>query len=131
MTERGPERPPERGNPVISRRRNERDAMVDRARQWARAAGPAMGAEAIVVIGSVARGDFNKWSDIDVLVVVDDLPDDLRGRPGLVGAIAEPPGVEAVVWTAAELAERRARRTDPIARDAYDVGVVVHGRLPA
>jgi len=87
-------------------------------------------AQAIVVVGSVARGDFNKWSDIDVLLVVDQLPDDLSGRLALVGRTQRPPGLEPIVWTPAELAERRRQRTDPIARDAYEVGVVIHGCLP-
>jgi len=117
-------------NPVITRRRDERDALVGVARRWAEGAGPALGAQAIVVIGSVARGDFNKWSDIDVVVVVDDLPDDLHGRLALLGPTGKPPGVQAIVWTGRELADRRAGQTDPIAREAYGLGVVVHGRLP-
>ncbi len=115
---------------VITRRRSERESLVARARRWAEKAGPTLGARAIVVVGSVARGDFNKWSDIDVLVVIDDLPDDLPGRLALVGRTQKPPGVETIVWTGAELGERRARGTDPIARDAYELGVVIHGRLP-
>lgn len=115
---------------VIARRRSERAALVDVARQWADKAGPSLGASAIVVVGSVARGDFNKWSDIDVLVVVDDLPDDLQDRLALLGRTRKPPGLEATAWTAAELADRRAQRTDPIAREAYELGVVIHGRLP-
>ncbi len=117
-------------NVVIARRRRQREALVAVARRWAAGAGPAVGARAVVVVGSVARGDFNKWSDTDVLVVIDGVPDDLQGRLGLLGPTSKPPGLQAIVWTTAELAERRARGTDPIARDAYDVGVVVHGRLP-
>ncbi|HEX3393764.1 MAG TPA: nucleotidyltransferase domain-containing protein [Acidimicrobiales bacterium] len=115
---------------VIARRRREREAFVDTARRWAERAGPMLGAQAIVVVGSVARGDFNKWSDIDVLVVVDGVADDLPGRLALLGRTGKPPGLEAVVWTGAELAERRAWHTDPIVGDAYGVGVVVYGRLP-
>jgi len=115
---------------VIARRRREREALIDRARRWADQAGPALGARAIVVVGSVARGDFNKWSDIDVLVVLDDLPDHLPARLALVGRTPKPPGVETIVWTGSELGRRRAGGTDPIARDAYDLGVVIHGRLP-
>jgi len=118
-------------HPVITRRRREREAFVDMAREWAERTGPMLGAQAIVVVGSVARGDFNKWSDIDVLVVVDEVPDDLPGRLALLGPTGKPPGLEAVVWTATELADRRALRTDPIVGDAYGVGVVVYGRLPA
>jgi len=40
-----------------------------------------------------------------------------------------PPGLQALGWTPAELAERR-RRGDPIARECDSVGVVVHGVLP-
>ncbi|MEN3315032.1 MAG: uncharacterized protein V7605_1266 [Acidimicrobiaceae bacterium] len=118
-------------HPVITRRRREREAFVGMARQWAERAGPVLGAQAIVVVGSVARGDFNKWSDIDVLVVADGVADDLPGRLALLGPTGRPPGLEAVVWTSAELADRRSRGTDPIVGDAYGVGVVVYGRLPA
>ncbi|MGI8778131.1 MAG: nucleotidyltransferase domain-containing protein [Acidimicrobiales bacterium] len=116
-------------NPVITRRRGERDALLGVARRWAGGAGPMLGAQVIVVVGSVARGDFNRWSDIDMLVVVDELPDDFQGRLALLGPTGKPPGVQAIVWTPAELADRRTGGTDPIAREAYDVGVVVHGRL--
>jgi predicted nucleotidyltransferase len=94
---------------VIARRRREREALLAKAREWAEEVGPALGAQAIVVVGSVARGDFNKWSDIDVLVVVDELADP---------ALRRPPGVEVIVWPAAELARRRDKGTDPLAREA-------------
>jgi len=38
--------------------------------------------------------------------------------------------VQTIVWTGRELADRRTARTDPIAREAYGLGVVVPGRLP-
>lgn len=115
---------------VVARRRAERDSLIALARRWADTAGPALRAQAIVLVGSVARGDFNKWSDIDVLVVAEDLPDSLGDRLALLGPTRRPPGVEAVLWTSAELADRRRRGTDPIAVEAYGVGVVLHGRLP-
>jgi len=34
------------------------------------------------------------------------------------------------VWTPDELARRRAGGTDPIAREAYSVGVLAYGELP-
>ncbi len=115
---------------VIARRRAERAALLEKARRWAERAGPMLEAEAIVVVGSVARGDFNKWSDLDVLVVMEDAPDSLQERFALLRPTEKPPGVEAIVWTRGELAARRAGGTDPIAAEAYDVGVVVHGQLP-
>ena len=115
---------------VIARRRAERESLLAVAQNWARTAGPAIGALAVVVVGSVARGDFNKWSDIDVLVVRDDLPDSLGDRLALLAPTSRPPGVEAILWTPAELATRRRRGTDPLANETYEVGVVVYGRLP-
>ncbi|MDQ6928943.1 MAG: nucleotidyltransferase domain-containing protein, partial [Actinomycetota bacterium] len=112
---------------VISRRRSEREAHIATARQWAEGAGSTLRARALVVVGSVARGDFNKWSDIDVLVVVDELPDGLLERLALLAPTRRPPGVEAILWTPGELAARRARGNDPLARDAYGIGVVVYG----
>jgi len=115
---------------VIARRRGQRAALLATARRWAEAAGPILGAQSIVVVGSVARGDFNKWSDIDVLVVVDGAPDALGDRYALLAGTDKPPGLEAIVWTPPELARRRLDGTDPIAREAYSPGVVVFGILP-
>lgn len=121
--------------PIIDRRRADRERMIERARSFA---GdlllrlPEM--SAAVVFGSVARGDWNKWSDIDVLVVADGLSDDPRERMELAVDSAHP-GVQAVLWTPAELDDRRTRQ-DPIACEAESVGVgegvgvVVLGELP-
>ncbi len=114
-------------HPVVRRRLAERERAVQVARKWA--AGLAgEGIVAAVLVGSFARGDFNKWSDIDVLVVADSLPEPLSGRLALLGASA-PPGLQPIGWTVAELA-RRWRGRDPIALEAYEVGVVVRGSLP-
>ncbi len=104
--------------------------MIERARSFAsdmKARLP--GVRAAVVFGSVARGDWNKWSDIDVLIVADDLPDDPLKRMDLSLDTAHP-GVQAVLWTPAELEDRRIRR-DPIATESDTVGVPVLGEMPA
>ncbi len=115
--------------PIIEKRRAERGRMLERAHAFADAlASKLPDIRAAVVFGSVARGDWNKWSDIDVLIVADTLPDDSRARIELSLDSAHP-GVQAVLWTPAELAHRRERR-DPIALEADTVGVVVRGELP-
>lgn len=115
-------------HPVVQRRRRERAERIGVARRWARKLADQRAVHAVVVVGSVARGDFNKWSDLDVLVVAEDLPDSGRERLALLHDGA-PPGLQPVGWTPAELAQRR-RRRDPIAREADAVGVVVFGALP-
>jgi len=116
-------------HPVIERRRAEQQAHVDRAASWAAALPDELGVVAVVVFGSVARGDFNKWSDIDVLVIAEHLPSSSRDRIEVLFA-DRPGGLEPVGWTPAELADRR-RRRDPIAREADEIGVVVRGAWPA
>lgn len=114
-------------HPLLIRRRRERAARIKEARGWARRLAGRLAVRAVVVVGSVARGDFNKWSDLDVLVVADDLPADGRARLALLDADA-PAGCQPIGWTPGELAERR-RRGDPIAVEADTVGVVVYGAL--
>lgn len=116
-------------HPVLLRRRRERRAQIEVAARWAAGLAERLPVRAVVVVGSVARGDFNKWSDLDVLVIAEDLPGDARERLALLHQDA-PPGLQAVGWTSAELRERQ-RVGDPIAEEAATVGVLVIGSRAA
>jgi predicted nucleotidyltransferase len=50
------------------------------------------------VVGSVARGDFNVWSDVDVIVVAEGLPESALDRLELLMA-DRPPRVEVIGYT--------------------------------
>lgn len=109
---------------VLARRRREQQLLLDTARRFAARLPAALGVRAVCVFGSVARGDFNLWSDIDVLVIAERLP---SGPPQRLEALGEPVGlVQPVAWTPAEFAERLGRR-DPIASEALDRGVWLVG----
>lgn len=83
-----------------------------------------MPVRAAVVFGSVARGDWNDESDIDVLVVVDNLPDAPLAR---LAAVGEPEDrVEPVVWSVADW-QRERRRGNPIIVDALSHGLWLVG----
>lgn len=116
-------------HPVLVRRRRERQERLEVAASFAAGLDDSLGVGAVVVFGSVARGDFNLWSDIDVLVVADHLPERWLDRLGQLADLA-PPGVSALAWTPAELAAKVAQR-DPIATEVLHRGVVVAGSLPA
>lgn len=109
---------------VLARRRAERTGLLDRASRFANGLDPALGVRAVVVFGSVARGDFNVWSDIDVLVVVEPLPDSPLQRLDLLGPT--PGGVQPVAWTPREWHAQLARR-NPIAVEASSEGVWLIG----
>ena len=115
-------------HPVIARRHAERCAAIQRVEHWASRLVGRLDVCAVVVVGSVARGDFNKWSDTDVLVIAEDLPPGPRARLALLQHDA-PVGVQPVAWTESEFSARLLRR-DPLALEAVSVGVVVSGHLP-
>lgn len=111
---------------VLDRRRAEQAALVARAERFAAELDPALDVHAIVVFGSVARGDFHDASDVDVLVVADRLPDRALARNAAVGL--PPPRVEFVAWTPDEWRRER-ERGNPIAVEASDHGLVLRGAL--
>ncbi len=113
---------------IVERRRAEQASALEVARLYAEALGAEIRLVAVVVFGSYARGDFNTWSDIDVLVISDELPDDARERSDLLWRL-QTGSVAAIGWTTAEHRTRRLRR-DPIAVEADGVGATVAGTLP-
>lgn len=110
---------------VVRRRRSERAALVDRARAYVDELGKSVTLEAAVVFGSVARGDFNVWSDVDVLLLVADLPPGRQDRLAMVDENA-PAGVSPMTWTPDEFRAEFARG-NPIAIEAAQTGVVLRG----
>jgi uncharacterized protein len=113
---------------VYRRRHRERDELLDRARRLATALPAELRVRAVVVFGSVARGDFNKWSDVDVLVVADGATGGPIERHEALGAV--PGRVQPVVWTSTEFSERE-RAGDPIAREVRTTGVWLVGSAGA
>ena len=109
---------------VLRRRREERRALLERASDFAKALPPDLDICAVVVFGSVARGDFNKWSDVDVLVVARGAVGGPTDRHDALGIV--PGRVQPVVWTPGEF-RRRQRRSDPIAREALEHGRWLRG----
>ncbi|MGI9032857.1 MAG: nucleotidyltransferase domain-containing protein [Acidimicrobiales bacterium] len=109
---------------IIERRRAEQRTLLARASELAAGLDPGLGVRAVVVFGSVARGDFNRWSDVDVLVIADHLPDRALDRLDALGP--RPPLVQPVAWTAEELRQQLVR-FNPIATEALERGVWLVG----
>lgn len=82
-----------------------------------------LGARRLVLFGSLARGEVAPTSDIDLLVVLD-RPGRYADRLAVVyDAMAARVGVDALVFTSAELAAAAAR---PFMRDILAKGRVLH-----
>ncbi len=110
---------------VLADRRAERDRLMAIARTYAETLTARLPVRAVVLAGSLARGDFNVWSDIDVIVIADALPERLPDRLALLGADA-PGGVQAVGFTPTEL-RQAAGRANRLVLDAAAHGIVLAG----
>lgn len=110
---------------VLDQRARQRQALIDLARTYVAALSQRLPVVAAAVVGSVARGDFNVWSDIDVVVVAKSLP--LRA-PDRTSALAEdaPPGVQPVGFTPEEFARSRGLR-NPLTLGVLKEGVILRG----
>lgn len=109
---------------VVARRRTRRRALLAAGRAFAVALPAELGVRAVVVFGSVARGDFNDDSDTDILILADHLPVHPVARMASLGRL--PGGIEPVAWTPDDWLVQRARR-DPIAVEATEHGVWLLG----
>ena len=109
---------------VLDRRRAERDALLDRARRFSEGVDARLDVRAVVVVGSVARGDFNRWSDVDTVVVAEGFDGSLLERLAQLGS--RPAGVELFAWRPEE-ARARVARSDPMALEARQSGIWLVG----
>jgi uncharacterized protein len=108
---------------AVDERRAEREELVELARSYAAVLAKRVELVEAWVVGSVARGDFNVWSDVDVLVVAERLPERAPDRFGLLLEGA-PPRIQPIGYTPAELA-REERRGNPLVREARELGIAV------
>lgn len=108
---------------ALAERRAERERLIALAREYVEALSRRIEIAAAIVAGSVARGDFNVWSDVDVIVVAERLPPRVPDRMALLLADA-PGGVQPVGFTPSEL-ERARSRGNPLVLDADQHGVVI------
>jgi uncharacterized protein len=86
---------------VLAERRRQRDELILRAEHYVDKLHARLNVKAAVVVGSVARGDFNLWSDIDVVLIAEDLPERLLDRLTLLMTNA-PRRVQPHAFTVAE-----------------------------
>jgi len=98
---------------------------MDLAREYVERLSARIEVEAAVVVGSVARGDFNVWSDVDVIVVAEALPARTPDRLALLLQDA-PPRVQPIGFSQSELEEAK-RRSNRLVLEAIEHGVVLTG----
>lgn len=111
---------------ALEDRRREREQLIGLARDYVGLLSQRVPVTAAAVVGSVARGDFNVWSDVDVVVVVaEGLPQRAPDRGRLL-SIDAPPRVQAVGFTEPEFRAALAGG-NPLVREATEEGVILTG----
>lgn len=106
---------------AVAERRAERERLIELARAHVSQLSGRLFLRQAAVVGSVARGDFNVWSDVDVVVVADALPERTLDRLDLLMQ-DRPPRVEVIGFTPGELEAAR-RKRNPLIVELDSVGV--------
>ena len=102
---------------VVKRRTLERKRVINELAEWASALSFKATA---VLVGSYARGDFNLWSDVDVVLVAE-----FEGGPvERLKRLDVPVGVQVIPLTPREFSRLLAKR-NPLAVEAVERGVVL------
>lgn len=108
---------------ALKEREQQRAAFIELARSYVHKVGQLLPVSCGVVCGSVARGDFNLGSDIDVLIISDSLPPHPLDRMELLYRYVEA-GLEPKGYTTDEFITMLGKG-NPLAMDAKQNGVVV------
>ena len=119
--------PPGRGSVarILEERARERERLLGLARDYVERLSKRVTVVAAAVAGSVARGDFNVWSDVDVVVVAEGLPGRIPDRMSVLVADA-PAGVQPVGFTPGEFRTAWVKG-NPLVNEAVRAGVVLTG----
>ena len=109
---------------IISERLRERERALSEAMEFAKCVKGKLGRVTVILYGSYARGDFNEWSDIDVLIIAEQLPENPIERLSLIeDCMARVAGVEPLLLTLNMI--RKMRGKNLAIREALEKGVVL------
>ncbi len=109
---------------IISERLRERERALSEAMEFAKCVKGKLGRVTVILYGSYARGDFNEWSDIDVLIIAEQLPENPIERLSLIeDCMARVAGVEPLLVTPNMI--RKMRGKNLAVREALEKGVVL------
>ena len=102
---------------IIEKRKQIRAKIIKEAKEWAESL---KGKYTAILIGSYAKGDFNIWSDVDIVLI-----SDFKGNPlERLKSIDMPAGYEIIPLTFEEFM-RLLSKKDPIAKDAIKYKLIL------
>lgn len=103
---------------IIKKRVKLREKVIAEAREWA---GRLPLKVTAILVGSYARGDFNLWSDIDIILI----SDSFKGNPiQRLKELNVLPAYQIIPLTPEEF-KRLLEKKDPLAVEALKIGVIL------
>lgn len=106
---------------IIADRKQMRVSRIMNLNEWASRSKKPLGKASIFLFGSYARGDFNVWSDVDIIVVAD-----IFKEVRFIDRVSMLPELElssdVVCWTVEEFKEKI---KSPSWKRALDIRVVI------
>ncbi len=100
---------------IIERRKRELRERIELAREFLRSIYEYLRPMTAIIIGSTARGDFNQWSDVDLVLVSDRFPKNPIDRFRMV-ELKILPGIEPIPLRTADLMKLVEKRS-PVVED--------------
>lgn len=82
----------------------------------------------IILFGSRARGEAGRWSDVDLLVVLQEVPDKRQATVEVLRALGDLPVCKDIVVTTPEEIARRGHLVGDVLRSALREGKVLYER---
>ncbi|MEM0086582.1 MAG: nucleotidyltransferase domain-containing protein [Zestosphaera sp.] len=115
---------------VIKERIRKRDLYIKKAQVFAECTIRKLSNSAVLIYGSVSRGDFNEWSDIDVLIIT---REEISQKPAerldmIHDCMKENPLIEPVIITLDEFRKLLAKK-NPLVIEALKKGIILIDRL--
>jgi hypothetical protein len=86
-------------------------------------------ARKVIAFGSVARGEPDEWSDLDLLIVADTARPFLERFKDFAGIYDVWPRLDLLIYTPAEF-QRMVAEDNPLVLQAIEEGVVLHSAEP-
>jgi len=79
-----------------------------------------------VLFGSYARGDFNAWSDIDIVIIADKIPKSPLKRIEIIKeCLIKYPDIEPIIISQEDY-ERLKRKKNPVATEINKNGIKIY-----
>jgi predicted nucleotidyltransferase len=102
------------------------DELLRRLREYAKSKAGTFGAKAVVLVGSMAKGNYTGTSDADVLIIADQVPKRVIDRYALFAEPRLPFDLEPHVYTTAEFITK-VQQGDRFALDSLQFGIPLEG----